>query len=212
VPTIQDDGDLGLVYFCPANSVKITYEPANGVVEIFARDRALRPAVYQIFARHVLGHTVEAEAVPLRNYTLASLATERFLPLVDPEIASVRITQLRLRMGHRGSALLLKIGSQDPRTLYGLAAETFGDRNPLAQGHPLDQARIVLTFHKLAGQRRAKSMAIVLTVPNGCNIKSHTDRDRQLAEKYVRLWGLVEPDEDDNEANPECTEELVAAE
>ena len=63
----------------------------------------------------------------------------------------------------------------------------------------------------LAGQRRAKSLVIAITTPNGCNIKSHTDRDRQLAEKYIRLWGLVESDEDDGGAEPESAPELTAA-
>ena len=145
---IQADGDVGLVYFCPANSVKITYEPANGVVEVFSRDRNLRAEVFKLFARHVLGHAVEAQAVPLRNYAIASLAIERYFPLVDPEIAAVRVTELRLRVGARGSAIVLKIGDRDPRTLYGLAAETFGDGNPLEQAYHLDQACIVIKFHK----------------------------------------------------------------
>lgn len=211
VETIQKDGDIGLVYFCPANSVKITYEPANGVVEVFARDRNLRPEVFKLFAKHALGREVEPEAVPLRNYDVSSLATERFFPVVDPEIASVRVTQLRLRVGAKGGALLLKVGDRDPRTIYGLAAEIFGDNNPLEQAYQLDQARIVIKFHKLAGQRRAKSLVIAITTPNGCNIKSHTDRDRQLAEKYIRLWGLVESDEDDGGAEPESAQELTAA-
>jgi hypothetical protein len=211
VETIQADGDVGLVYFCPANSVKVTYEPANGVVEIYARDRNLRPEVFKRFAKHVLDHEVEAQPVPLRNYDIASLAADRYFPLVDPEIASVRVAQLRLRVGARGSALELKVGDRDARTLYGLAAEMFGDNNPLEQAYRLDQARIVIRFHRLPGQRRAKSLVVVITTPNGCNIKSHTDRDRQLAEKYLRLWGLVEPDEGDNGAEPEGAEELAAA-
>ena len=211
VETIQQDGDVGLVYFCPANSVKITYEPANGVVEIFSRDRNLRPEVFKLFAKHALGHEAEAQPVPLRNYDIGSLATERYFPLVDPEIASVRVTQLRLRVGAKGGALVLTVGDRDPRTLYGLAADVFGDSNPLELAYHLDQARIVIKFHKLAGQRRAKSLVIVITTPNGCNIKSHTDRDRQLAEKYIRLWGLVEPEEGDGGAEPESAQELAAA-
>ena len=211
VETIQADGDVGLVYFCPANSVKITYEPANGVVEVFSRDRYLRPEVFKRFAEHVLSHEVEAQPVPLRNYDIASLAVDRYFPLVDPEIASVRVTQLRLRVGARGSALVLKIGDRDPRTLYGLAAETFGEGNPLEQAYPLDQAHIVIKVHKTAGQRRAKSLVIVITAPNGCNIKSHTDRDRQLAEKYLRLWGLVDSDEGEGDAEPASAQEPAAA-
>lgn len=211
VETIQKDGDIGLVYFCPANSVKITYEPANGIVEVFARDRSLRPEVFKLFAKHVLGYEVEPEVVPLRNYDISSLATERSLPIEDPEIASVRVTQLRLRVGAKGGALVLKVGDRDPRTIYELATDIFGDNNPLEQAYQLDQARIVIKFHKLAGQRRAKSLVIVITTPNGCNIKSHTDGDRQLADKYIRLWGLVKSDEDDGGAEPEGTQELTAA-
>ena len=211
VETIQKDGDIGLVYFCPANSVKITYEPANGVVEVFARDQNLRPEVFKIFVKHVLGHEVEPETVPLRNYNIGSLAAERDFTILDPEIASVRVTQLRLRVGARGGALVLKVGDREQRTIYRLAIDLFGDNNPFDQAYQLDQARIVIKFHRQTGQRRAKSIVIVITMPNGCNIKSHCDRDRQMAEKYLRLWGLVEADEGDSGAEPESAQEPTAA-
>jgi hypothetical protein len=211
VETIQKDGDIGLVYFCPANSVKITYEPANGVVEIFARDQNLRPEVFKLFAKHILGHEVEPKRVPLRNYSIASLATERHFTILDPEIASVRVTQLRLRVGARGNSLVLKVGDREQRSLYQLAVDLFGDSNPLDQAYQLDQARIVIKFHRQTGQRRAKSIVIVISMPNGCNIKSHSDRDRQMADKYLRLWGLVEADEGDRGAEPERAKEPAAA-
>jgi len=196
IETIQKDGDIGLVYFCPANSIKITYEPANGIVEIFARDRNLRPEVFKLFVKHALGQEVEPEIVPLRNYTISHLMSEPEFAIEDPEIASVRVSQLRLRVGAKGGALILKVGHRDPRTIYQLAADIFGNNNPLEQAYLIDQVRIVIKLHKLPQQSQAKSIVIAITVPNGCNIKGHTDKDRQLGEKYIRLWGLVEPDED----------------
>jgi hypothetical protein len=197
--------------FNPANSVKITYEPANGVVEIIARDQNFRPEVFKLFARHVLGQVIEPERVPLRNYTIASLVTERHFTILDPEIASVQVTQLRLRVGARGNSLVLKVGDREQRSIYQLAVDLFGDSNPLDQAYQLDQARIVIKFHRQTGQRRAKSIVIVISMPNGCNIKSHSDRDRQMADKYLRLWGLVEADEGDRGAEPERAKEPAAA-
>jgi hypothetical protein len=104
----------------------------------------------------------------------------------------------------------MKVGDREQRTIYGLAVDLFGDNNPLKQAYLLDQARIVIKFHRLAGQRRGKSIVIVITMPNGCNIKSHCARDRRMAERYVRLWGLLEQDEGDGGAEPERAEELTA--
>lgn len=198
VETIQQDGDIGLIHFCPANSVKITYEPDDGIVEVFARDRNIRPEIFKLFVRHVLDRDLEVEAVPLQNYALGSLASERDFPIVDPDIASVRATQLRLRVGAKRSWTGLKLGDGEDRTIYQLARDLYGPNNPLEQAHHIDRAWIVIRFHKQPGQRRARSLPIVITTPNGCNVKSHCDKDRQLAQKYLRLWKLIVADVGDD--------------
>ena len=75
---------------------------------------------------------------------------------------------------------------------------TLRPHNPAEERAHTDQSRIVIRFHKQPGQRRGRALAIVITTPNGCNIKSHCDKDRQLAQKYVRLWKLIVPDDPDD--------------
>lgn len=198
VETIQEDGDIGLVHFCPANSVKITYEPDDGVVEIFARDSNIRSEIYRLFARHVLDHEVEADAVPLRNYDLSSLASARELPIVDAEIASVRIAALRYGLGTRGSHRTVTVGDRDHRSIYEFANDHPDHHNAAGEARPPDQARLVMRFHKRAGQRRGKALEIIITLPNRCNIKSHCDKDRQIADKHIRFWGLIAADDADD--------------
>lgn len=200
VETIQEDGDIGLLHFCPANSVNITYEPGNGVVEIFSRDRNIRSEIYRLFARHVLDHEVEAEAVPLRNYDLSSLASARELPTTNPEIASVRIAALRYGLGARGSHRTVTVGERDERSIYRLANDHPDHHNAAEEARPPDQARLVMRFHKQPGQRRGKALEITITLPNGCNIKSHCDKDRQIADQHIRLWGLIASDDEDDVA------------
>ena len=195
VPTIAEDGDLALIYFCPLNSIKITYEPLNGVVEVYCRNRSLHDEIFQRFARHILNREMSPERLPKRCYDISTLARERHFPIVDAEIASVRVLQLRIKVGSRRSSLILKLGAAEARTIWQLAEDLWGSGNPLNQAHQIDQANLVIQFHKRRHQRRPKSLTIVISLPNGCNIKSHCDKDRQLADKYLRLWNLIQSEE-----------------
>ncbi|RYU61321.1 hypothetical protein EWI61_04820 [Methylolobus aquaticus] len=194
VETIAEDGDRTLVYFCPLNSIKITYEPSNGVVEIYSRQRNLHPDIFRRFARHILQREIDPVAIPKRCYDLSSLSEPRPFPVTDPDIASVRVSQLRLKAGTRRSSITLKLGAGETRTIWQLAWEVFGHLSPLAQAYEINQATLVIGFHKRPQQRRSKALTIVISLPNGCNIKSHCDKDRQLAEKYLKAWHLLQAD------------------
>ncbi len=80
--------------------------------------------------------------------------------------------------------------------LYEYADEHQGDRSPLKTGcfFPT-QAKISIRFHPENGAKRGKVLPVKISMPNGCDLRSRTDRERLIGEKYLKRWGLLEDTE-----------------
>ncbi len=50
---------------------------------------------------------------------------------------------------------------------------------------------MVIHFRTDKASRRGKMLRFTLSLPNGCNLKSKTERERLICEKYLPRWGLV---------------------
>ena len=58
------------------------------------------------------------------------------------------------------------------------------------------RARFTIKFHPGSEGGRGKSLALTVTMPNGCNLKDMTPQERLIGEKYLRLWGILKDDND----------------
>jgi hypothetical protein len=53
------------------------------------------------------------------------------------------------------------------------------------------QATISIRFQPEEGSNRKKVLPVKISLPNGCDLRSRTERERLIGEKYLKRWGLV---------------------
>ena len=77
--------------------------------------------------------------------------------------------------------------------LHVYAQAHFGAHNPVTSGAfaPV-QAKIHIRFHPEKGTNRGKTLPVKISLPNGCDLRSRTEKERLIGEKYLKRWGLVE--------------------
>jgi hypothetical protein len=75
-----------------AVSSHITYEPANGHLEVLSKDTDGREALARIVADSLLQSPITGEKIPLKQYDYQSLAAPRNFDLAGEPVASVKVS------------------------------------------------------------------------------------------------------------------------
>jgi hypothetical protein len=78
------------------------------------------------------------------------------------------------------------------RNIWEAAAERFAFSNPLLGGWTATQARLSIRFQPERGSTRSRVLPVTITLPQGCDLKERTERERLIGEKYLSRWRLVE--------------------
>ena len=171
----------------------MTYEPATGVIEVVAQDRHSRADLVRLFARNLLAGEFKHDRVPVRHFDLSVLTQPFSFPrdLAD-NIADVRVNMLRLMpIDGVGERVTIEVMRDSQKTIWQMAAQCFGDHNPLLGGWTVTQARLTIRFKPEAGATRGKTLPLTITMPHGCDLKDRTERERMIGEKYLRRWGFL---------------------
>lgn len=171
-----------------AVSSYITYEPANGHLEVLSSDTDGREALARIVADSLLQSPITGEKIPIKQYTYQSLAAPRNFNLAGESIEAVKVTEL----GYSGSnhrALLIKIGSKDPDDIY-VAAQSLTNPAFDFRDHHLNYAKLSVRVKKV-GKVRARTIAVILRDENKCNVKTKREKDRALCDRLLVKWHLV---------------------
>lgn len=170
-----------------AVSSHVTYEPANGHLEVLSRDPEGREGLARLFADHLLKSPITGEHIPIKQYDYQSLAGPRFFDITSENVASVKVTELGYSVGNR--SLTVKIWANDADDIYkaskALVAPAFDFRQ-----HLLNYARLSIRLKK-EGKDRARTIGVVLRDGNRCNIKTKREKDRVLCDRLLSKWGLV---------------------
>jgi hypothetical protein len=177
----------------PVYEAALTYEPATGVVEVVSPDRESRAEIARIFARELLSAEFEGERIKLRRYDLSVLFRTFDFP-TDPDdgIESVQVKLLRLMpVESPGERYTLECLRKATRSIWDAAARRFGDSNPLDGGYLITQVRLTIRFHAAPADGSGRTLPVTITMPNGCDLKGKTDRERLVGEKYLRRWGFL---------------------
>jgi len=166
----------------------ITYEPANGHLEVLSKDTDGREALARILADALLQSPISGEKIPLKQYDYQGLAMPRAFDLSGESIASVKVTELGYSdSSHR--SLLVKTWAKDSDDIYtaarSLIAPSFDFRN-----HHLNYAKLSLRLKKV-GKDRARTITVILREENKCNIKTKREKDRALCDRLLAKWRLV---------------------
>jgi hypothetical protein len=177
----------------PVYEAALTYEPETGVVEVVAPDRESRAEIARIFARELLSTEFEGKKIKLRRYDLSVLFRAFDFP-TDPDdgIESVQVKLLRLMpIDSPGERYTLECLRKATQSIWEAAAGRFGDANPLDGAYLITQVRMTIRFHEAPADGGGRTLPLTITMPNGCDLKSKTDRERLVGAKYLRRWGFL---------------------
>ena len=172
--------------------VALTYEPNNGHIEIIAEGKENRKAITKIFSETLLQSQIEGENLPLKQYDIQSLLKPRALSF-DPAdgIESVKVTMLKVARPNSNNTVTLDVATREDSNIYDVSKEYFGDNDPLRFGFRLNQVRISIKFMPDNESRRGKILHVKIREPNGCDLKSKSQKEKLIGDKYLVQWDLI---------------------
>ncbi|MCX7382582.1 MAG: hypothetical protein NT133_14455 [Alphaproteobacteria bacterium] len=187
------DGRLDRVPFRPVIEAALTYEPASGTIEVVAQARETREDLVKLFAEHMLGVSFEGGRIPIRQFTPDRLFTSFDFPRdAEDNIESVRVTMVRLMpLDTQGERVTLESMRGAERSIWEMADGRFREHDPMAGGYRITQVRFTVRFEAIPGIRGRRTLPVTITMPQGCDLKDRTDRERLIGEKYLKRWGLL---------------------
>lgn len=176
----------------PVYEIVICYESGTGEIEVIAQGKEQREIVARLFSETLLGTEIEAMRIPLKRYDITSLIAPRTFQ-TDPEdgIESVAVVSLTLKPMDGEGRITFDYLSKYSSSIYGRVNEWFRQNDPLKGGFYLTQAKIVVKFHPTDGEKRGKSLPVKITMPNRCDLKSRTEKERLIGDKYLARWKLI---------------------
>lgn len=192
---LEFEGDENIVSRIrrPVSEHAITYSPDTGTVEIVAAKRERREVIAKAFTEDLLKQTVEADKVPLRQYCLDPLLNGQALDWdTDDCIDSVQLVMMKLKDLAGDGRIQIEVPAKNETDFHDYCREHFSDFNPLTSNAfvPI-QATISIRFQPEEGSNRKKILPVKISLPNGCDLRSRTERERLIGEKYLKRWGLV---------------------
>jgi hypothetical protein len=176
----------------PVYEIVICYESGTGEIEVIAKDKEQRETVARLFSETLLGTEIDVVRLLLKKYDISSLIAPRTFP-TDPEdgIESVTVVSLGLKPMDGEGKLTIDFLSRNFTSIHERSKEWFQQNDPLKSGFYLTQAKIVVKFHPTATEKRGKSLPVKITMPNRCDLKSRTEKERLIGEKYLARWSLL---------------------
>jgi len=166
----------------------ITYEPAQGYLEVLSKQADGREALARIVADALLQSPLSGEKVPIKQYDYQSLAAARNFDLSGENVASVKVIELGHSVSDRRS-LLVKIWAKDPDDIYTVAQSLIGPAFDFRR-YRLDYAKLSIRLKKI-GSERARTITVILREDNQCNVKTKREKDRALCDRLLAKWHLV---------------------
>ncbi|RLA47309.1 MAG: hypothetical protein DRR42_17685 [Gammaproteobacteria bacterium] len=177
----------------PVKEVALTYEPESGHIEVVVEGKENRKAIPKIFSEMLLKFPIEGEKIPLKRYNIQSLLKQRALSFDSVDgIESVDVTMLKVARPNSYNTVTLDVATKEECSIYEVSKEYFGDNDPLKSGFKLKQVRISIKFMPDDESRRGKILHVKIREPNGCDLKSKSQKEKLIGDKYLEKWGLVE--------------------
>jgi hypothetical protein len=141
----------------------------------------------------LLKSAFEGEKIPLKRYKIQSLLKERKLS-VDSEdgIESVDVTMLKVARPNSNNTITLDVNAKEEDSIYKVSKKYFGDNDPLKSGFKLKQVRISIKFLPDGENKRGKILHVKIREPHSCDLKSKSQKEQLIGDKYLEKWELVE--------------------
>ena len=178
----------------PVSEHAIIYAPDSGCIEVVASQAERRNRITKAFIEDLLKQPVTVDKMPLRRYDLQPLM--RAQPLdwdIEDGIESVQLVMMKFKDLANDGRVQIDVPAKSSLDFHTYAQTYFIEQNPLASGAFMPtQAGITLRFYPENGKGRGKVLPVKINLPNGCDLRSRTERERLIGEKYLKRWGLLE--------------------
>jgi hypothetical protein len=178
----------------PVVEASVTYEPATGVIEVVSSGGKFRDELARTFADTILAQAIGTDRIALRRFALTRLLRPFDFPFdAADRIESVKVVSLRLqRLNAEARRIILECPRRAPGSIWDHAKEELKEEDLKTAGYVATQAKLSVKFLPEPGTRRGKTLTVTITVPNGCDLKGRTERERLIGGKYLKCWGLME--------------------
>lgn len=182
--------------------ITFSYEPATGALSVFTDDKASRIELARTLRDVVMAGDGEIADMPILHFDLTKFATAKVFDALKLEpgdgVAGVTINQIKVarEFEQNDNNVFLQLSSKltvdrdrrDRRNVYTVAYEDY-NQDDLTQ-LTMYQIKLVLRMDKQK-DRRAHNVNVQITAPNGLNVNSKTEEERQLVMRLLKRWQIV---------------------
>jgi hypothetical protein len=192
--TLDDEGDFDRRPERRAFELVLVYDRVYGTLEMYVRGgKKVYIPLQEIFCRVILGEEIGPEDKNSHPYELNGLLSRdlQFPTYPVDGIETVRVRKLRLSV--KGMPRRRITLEADPEAsvddIYDMMEEYMNQQQLPASILNVTQVGIKFSFDP-SYEELPKSLSFDLSWPNSSNLKGKPEGVRDLAEKYLRLWGL----------------------
>lgn len=183
-------------FFPAVNEFSISYEPHTGVVEVVSDCKENRDKLARAFVNAFLKTDEDVSEISIKKFDLSKLKNSYdFMKDVDASdlIDDVKVTLLKLKVLNSKNSTTLESPFTQRCSIYDLANEWFSQNNPLhGSAFKINKVRLSVKFKPTGKKPRGELLHIMITDPNGCDLKDRSDKQKLIGNKYLERWGLME--------------------
>ena len=192
--TLDNDGAFDRRAERRAFELVMVYDRVHGTLEMYARGgKKVYVPLQEIFCRVILGEEIGEENRDSHPYEFNALLDSDFQFPTEPAdgIDSVRVRKMRLSIKGLPRRRITLEADPDggPNDIYEMMAQYLDQHRLPASILNVTQVGLKFSFNS-DREDLPRSMSFDLSWPNSSNLKSKPEAPRELAEKYLRQWGL----------------------
>jgi len=189
----DDEGKLSTATRRPATDAIFVYRPQEGLLELHARGTAaVKAALFDAFARTVLGLDGLSQAPGMRPFDLSRLLDPEYRFQIGPDDPFEGVGVVGLKVALPGAMTVHASFSAPPGApgdadVRGVAATAIRSQQPASRGAHVVSAK--LRFRPRCGGRgRRRPLTCELALPSRCTLRDEpAERD---AMRCLQRWGI----------------------
>lgn len=177
------------------NEFSVSYEPQSGIIEVTSDYKDIRAQLAKSFANTFLKTEEDIGEIKIKKYDLSMLkCAYDFMKEIDvhDQIADVKVTLLKLRPLNNRNSTTIEAPFTQHSSIYDLAHEWYGQKNPLLGSFVVKKAKLSIKFKPSDKKPRGELLHVMITEPNGCDLKDRSEKQKLIGNKYLERWGILE--------------------
>ena len=187
--------DVVTKFIAFVNEFSISYEPQSGIIEVTSDYKDIRAQLAKSFANAFLKTEEDIGEIRIKKYDLSMLKRPHdFMKDVDvnDQIADIKVTLLKLKPLNNRNSTTIESPFTQHSSIYDLAHEWYGQKNPLLGSFVVKKAKLSIKFKPSDKKPRGELLHVMITEPNGCDLKDRSEKQKLIGNKYLERWGILE--------------------